>query len=392
MEDSQPLQSGSSAKSKLLRYALRSGSKNKEEKPTAGQISNSSVSRRVRAVSSVSQSVSVLDLSGKEKPAAKPPRRLSIPAKSAASTPASRLVGNITPISEARGKRADTLRKTDTPVSDVSRSSSRKKFSVLSSASYWLSQIKVSEAAANHSISIGFFKLALEAKCEPLQRMRDELKSYARRYNLGETVKELFESYNIVENTEQLQTSESCSQLPEGTQSSDDEVRSSTSTVACRKLKPKALNTDNTEVSTVKEPAKQSTTQSSDDDVRSSNSTVACEKLKPKASNTDNAKVSKVREPEKKNTTQKATPTTRTKASLTKKASTPKSLSDAAANKSLKKPQKPIKQEVIKVKDVKANKGKKSASEEGSVVPTPAENELQENKENMVASSMEDID
>lgn len=120
---------------------------------------------RGRPASSVSKSVGVLDLSGKDKPA-KPPRRLSIPAKSAAS-PAPKLVGNITPISEARVKRSATSQgKSETPVSDVSRSSSRKKFNVLSSASYWVTQIKYSEAAVKHSISLGFFKLALDFGCE----------------------------------------------------------------------------------------------------------------------------------------------------------------------------------------------------------------------------------
>ena len=120
---------------------------------------------RVRATSSVSKSVSVLDLSGKEKPA-KPPRRLSIPAKTTPN-PAPRPPSNITPISEVRVRRAGiTQRKPDTPVSDVSKSSSRKKFSVLSSSSYWISQIMLSEAAAKHSISLGFFKLAVEAGCE----------------------------------------------------------------------------------------------------------------------------------------------------------------------------------------------------------------------------------
>lgn len=122
---------------------------------------------RVRPTSSVSKSVSVLDLSGKDK-SAKPPRRLSIPAKSIVS-PAPKLSGNITPISEARQRRSVASQgKNDTPVSDVSKTTSRKKFNVLSSASYWLSQIKLSESAAKHSISLGFFKLAVEAGCEVL--------------------------------------------------------------------------------------------------------------------------------------------------------------------------------------------------------------------------------
>lgn len=115
---------------------------------------------RGRLASSVTKSVSVLDLSGKEK-SAKPPRRLSVPSKSSAS-PASKSFGSITPIFEARSQRG----KSETPLSDVSRTSSRRKFSVLASASYWLTQIKLSETAGKHSISLGFFKLALEAGCE----------------------------------------------------------------------------------------------------------------------------------------------------------------------------------------------------------------------------------
>lgn len=118
--------------------------------------------------STVSKSVSVLDISGKDK-SGKPPRRLSIPAKSTVS-PVPRSVGTITPISEARAKRSDYRQtKSDTPVSVVSKSSNQRKFNVLSSASYWLSQIKLSESAAKHTISLGFFKLALEAGCEVWQ-------------------------------------------------------------------------------------------------------------------------------------------------------------------------------------------------------------------------------
>lgn len=115
----------------------------------------------------MSRSVSVLELSGKEKEkSAKPPRRLSIPSKSSVS-PRQKTANNITPISGARSKRlAFGQERCETPLSDVSRSSTRRKFNILSSASYWLSQIKLSESAANHSISLGFFNLALEAGCE----------------------------------------------------------------------------------------------------------------------------------------------------------------------------------------------------------------------------------
>lgn len=94
--------------------------------------------------------------------------------------------------------------------------------------------------------------------------MRDELKLYAHRYNLGESgepLKELFEVYNISESTEQLQVSETYSQVPEeGTRSSDDDVHSS-STVGTRKLKPRSLNTDATRALEVCKSAKQDTIQ-----------------------------------------------------------------------------------------------------------------------------------
>jgi len=76
--------------------------------------------------------------------------------------------------------------------------------------------------------------------------MQEGLKSYVRRQQidgLGETVKALFESYNISESIEQLQLSETISHVPEeGTRSSDDEVHSSSSTIESRKLKPRSLN------------------------------------------------------------------------------------------------------------------------------------------------------
>ncbi|KAK4795036.1 hypothetical protein SAY86_013030 [Trapa natans] len=235
--------SGNEGKTKLQRYALRSAAKMKVEKV---EPAKSSASRRARPPSAVSKSVGVLDLSSKDNPA-KSPRRLSVPAKSNTSS-STRLASTITPILEARARRsANSQGKSETPLSDVSRSSSRRKFCALSSASYWLQQIKLSETAAKHSISLGFFKLALEAGCE-LQKLREELKRYAKRHGLlelKETLKELFNMYNIVEYAEKLQVSETCSHVPEeGTRSSDDGVGSSTSTTRARKIKPKSLNND----------------------------------------------------------------------------------------------------------------------------------------------------
>ncbi|KAF6159965.1 hypothetical protein GIB67_033049 [Kingdonia uniflora] len=202
---------------------------------------------RVRAASNVSKSVSVLDFSGKEK-SFKPPRRLSNPLKAAVS-PLPRPMAATTPISENRIKLSNGGQgKNATPVSDVSKPASQRKFSVLSSASYWLTQIKLSESAAKHSVSVGFFKLAMEAGCEPLQRLTDELKSYAKRHNLaelGESCKDLLRSYNISEDVAQLQVSETCFQVPEeSTRSSDEDVHSSSSTTVAKKLKPKALNSE----------------------------------------------------------------------------------------------------------------------------------------------------
>ncbi|KAG8652483.1 uncharacterized protein LOC110616816 isoform X2 [Manihot esculenta] len=333
-----------------LRYPLRSATKAKEEKPPVSELSNSAASKRGKPASSVSKSVGVLDLSGKDK-SAKPPRRLSVPAKSLV-TSAAKPAANITPISEARTKRSTNNQgKIETPLSDVSRTSNRKKFNMLSSASYWLSQIKLSESAVKHSISLGFFKLALEAGCEPLQRMTDELKSYVKRHDdelaeIRECVNELFESYRIADNQEQLQVSESCSQVPEeGTRSSDDEVLSSSS----------AGNW----------------------------------KLRPRSLNADAAPVSRVTESAKKEITQKNTTTPRTRASQNKSTMNSRSVSGTAVQKLQKKPQRSSKQEATKEKDKIKKQGKKSAAEEGPISPSATAVAPEENKENMDAPPME---
>ncbi|KAL8230676.1 hypothetical protein R6Q57_000454 [Mikania cordata] len=193
-------------------------------------------------------------MSAKEK-SARPPRRLSVPSKPIAS-PAPKSAGYITPISEARANRASNIKgKSVTPCSDVSRSLNKKKFTVLSSASYWLSHIKLSEAAGKHQLSLGFFKLALDAHCENVQLLKDELKSYASRHNLldlAESVKELLESYGIPESIEQLQVSETCSHVPEG---DDESAHSLSSATGVSKLKPKSLN--NSASSAAKEPVRE---------------------------------------------------------------------------------------------------------------------------------------
>ncbi|KAL3640609.1 hypothetical protein CASFOL_015577 [Castilleja foliolosa] len=349
MEDSaakdQSSASGRST-SKLLRYPLRSATKSKEEKPPLVDSSNThSATKRGRVSSAVSKSVSVLDLSGKDKSSsAKPPRRLSVP----------KSVGNVTPISEARANRS-AVGKSVTPVSDVSKSlSSRKKFSTLNSASYWLAQIKHSESAAKHSISLGFFKLALEAGCEPIQRMSDELKSYVSRHDLnelGEFVKELFEGYKISENYEPSQ-SENGSQVPsEGNnQLSDDDVKSYLSSVTdAEKQKPKSLDFRSGETEEVK-------------------------KANSEISEKDNSVKKSIRR------------------SVPKRAASSTSGSEIKGRSVQKKPQKPSKQEVAQDKDKVKKKVKKSASEEGSIKSPPPEETHKENKENMVASDIAEVD
>lgn len=152
--------------------------------------------------------------------------------------------------------------------------------------------------------------------------MCDELKAYVRRHNLpelGETVKELFERYNISENYEPSRGSAAGSQVSaEGNQLSDDDVHSSSSSITdAEKLKPKSLG----EIGEAKK-ANDETTQNDD--------------------------------PVKK--TRKATP---------KNAASSKSGSEVRGRSTQKKPQKPIKKESVQVKDKVKKQGKKSALEEG---------------------------
>ncbi|KAJ6339943.1 hypothetical protein OIU77_007816 [Salix suchowensis] len=340
-----------------LRYPLRSASKSisreDKEKP---QISIPSSAHR-RAPSTLSKSVSVLQLSGEDKSARPPRRRLSVPPKSVATTalkpPAT--AGNITPISEIRVKRSAT--KNDTPLSNASMASTRKKFNAIALASYWFSQIKISESVAKHSISLAFFKLALEAGCEPvqIQRLRNELKSYVGRHDLsefGESVKELFESYNISDHQEQIQVSETCSHvLPEDTtRSSDDEVHSSLSVTGTRKLRPRSLNADAAQVSIVTESTNKESSQM-------------------------------------KNTT-----AIRTRgSSLSKNTENSRTVSDTGGRRVQKKPQKGSKEETTKIKIKKQEK--KPAAEEGGGTNSPVAAAItpEENKENMDAPPLEEI-
>ncbi|KAM0018883.1 hypothetical protein Hdeb2414_s0026g00679171 [Helianthus debilis subsp. tardiflorus] len=336
MEDSSKDQSSVSGNkgggsAKLLRYPLRSGTKCKDDKPPVSVSSNGSASRRVRPSSSVSQSVSVLDLSSKDK-STKPLRRLSIPTKPTAK-PTPQPPKNITPISEARANRSRNIDgKSDTPVLDASRTLNRRKFSVLSSASYWLSHIKLSEAAGKHQLSLGFFKLAQEAACENPQLLRDELKAYALRHNiinLGESAQEILQSYEI------------CEDVVQGMRSSSEDAQSLSSVNEVHKPKPKPK------------------------------SSIGCVAKEPVKENHQKKLVSNM------------------KVSTSKKITDQRSASEAGSRKIQKNIQKPIKKEFNKEKQLVKSKGKKSADEDA--ISCTEETVAEENKENMDAAPVEEI-
>lgn len=187
-----------------------------------------------------------LDLSAKDK-SAKPPRRHSIQTKPGAS-PRPTPSGIVTPVSGVRSRRSDSQGRFDTPTSEASMSATRRKFSTLSSISYWMTQIRLAEAASKHSVSLGFFKLALESECEPLDRMREELKSYVARHGLAteleDPVKDILQVYDIAEDFEKLKISP---EPPQQQKKSDKAARTATNVSPSGNLKPRSLNSDATE-------------------------------------------------------------------------------------------------------------------------------------------------
>lgn len=87
-----------------------------------------------------------------------------------------------------------------TPLEDFNHG--QRKFNTLMTSTYWLSQIKLSESAGKHAISLGFFRLALESNAEPFQRLCDELKVYAKKHHVleyGEVAKDVLLSYGVLE-------------------------------------------------------------------------------------------------------------------------------------------------------------------------------------------------
>ncbi|KAL6602917.1 hypothetical protein ACP70R_043278 [Stipagrostis hirtigluma subsp. patula] len=233
---------GSAARASKLRYPLRSASRGKAAPAPAAADAPAvgSAPRRVKPSSDVSKSMCVVDVSLKDK-SAKPPRRHSIPTKPGAS-PRPTPSGTVTPVSGVRSRRFDT------PTSEVSMSTARRKFSTLSSMSYWMTQIRLAEAASKHSVSLGFFKLALESECEPVDRMREELKSYVARHGLAteleEPVKDILQVFDIVEDFEKLKISADPSQQPK---KSDKAARTATNVSPNGNLKPRSLNSDATQ-------------------------------------------------------------------------------------------------------------------------------------------------
>ncbi|CAL5042146.1 unnamed protein product [Urochloa decumbens] len=233
---------GSAARASKLRYPLRSASRGKAAAPPAADAPPTvSAPRRAKPPSDVSKSM-CLDLSTKDK-SAKPPRRHSIQTKPGAS-PRPTPSGTVTPVSGIRSRRSDSQGRFDTPTSEVSMSTARRKFSTLSSISYWMTQIRLAEAASKHSVALGFFKLALESECEPLDRMREELKSYVARHGLTteleDPVKDILQVYDIAEDFEKLKISAEPSQQAK---KSDKAARSATN----GNLKPRSLNSEATE-------------------------------------------------------------------------------------------------------------------------------------------------
>jgi hypothetical protein len=229
---------GSAVRSSKLKYPLRSATKSKE-------VNDLPASKRsAKPITDITKSVSVLELSEKDKTSStKPPRRLSIPTKPVL-TPRT----TTTPISARSG-----IPKSVTPLSNMSGSTiARRRFSMISSVSYWMTQIKLAEAASKHLISLGFFKLALEAGCEPLDRMREELKSYIVQHNLSvelhDNVKDILNIYGITEDPEQFKVYvHRKSESPKSNTNSEKGSKNITTISASNKhgnLKPRSLNTE----------------------------------------------------------------------------------------------------------------------------------------------------
>ncbi|XP_010444104.1 PREDICTED: uncharacterized protein LOC104726853 [Camelina sativa] len=402
--------SGNSINSKL-RYPLRSALRSKEGgKPPVPDFSASSVPRRGRVASAVSQSTTVLDLSGKKSVVDRtklPPRRLSIPNKSTSNSSVRSVSSSVTSLSETKPKRSGIVSRIfneTTPVSSNLRSSvTRRKPEDLSSSTYWLTHIKLAESVAKHSISLGFFKLALHAGCEPLDKMREELKSYARRNNmdgLADGMKELSELYNISEESKQIQVSETSSVVAEETAASlnnDNDVQSSLSTPGNSNITSEVTKDDALKDSAVTETSKdeeasetipQESIRSSLDEINV-NQEVVQELEEGSRSSQDGVPVVTVVQPvdkkrARKETVPKINEPARTKKSLATNSANSRTVPISKDDKSQKKSEKVTKPRTKKVREEIKKSTKKSTAKEGGEVTSLKQKKKMENKENTV--------
>ncbi|KAG2326928.1 hypothetical protein Bca52824_009656 [Brassica carinata] len=403
--------SGNSINSKL-RYPLRSALRSKEGKPPVPDFSGgSSAPRRGRVASAVSQSTTVLDLSAKKSvDRAKPPRRMSIPNKASSNSSVRSVSSSVTSLSEAKAKRPGgyTARSLNvTPVSGAMRSVARRKVEDLSSSTYWLAHVKLAESVAKHSISLGFFKLALHAGCEPLEKMREELKSYAARNNmdgLADAMKELSELYCILEESKQTQKiSETSSVVAEETNVSlknDDDVQSSLSTPVDSNITSEIMNEDVSRDSAVIEEAKEEEVSESIPQERTRRSLDVINVNQAdvpevvQGSEDGAPMVTVVQPPEKKRANKKETVSknslpVKTKKAVATNSVNPRTVPENKDNKSQKKVQERItKPRTKKVQEETKKSTKKPAAKEGEVKSL----KQMENKENsVVAGAGEEI-
>ncbi|CAA7035051.1 unnamed protein product [Microthlaspi erraticum] len=378
--------SGNSINSKL-RYPLRSALRSNGGKPPVPDFSASSVPRRGRVASAVSQSTTVLDLSAKKSSVdrSKPPRRLSIPNKYSSNSSVKSVSSSVTSVSESKVKRSGIVARSlneTTPFSSVLRSATRRKAEDLSSSAYWLTHIKLAESVGKHSISLGFFKLALHAGCEPIDQMKKELKSYARRNNLDgldDAMKELSELYNISEESKQIQISEtetSSVVAEEATVSlnNDNESTPGDSTIPSEIMKEDALQdsavTESAKEEEVLETAPQGGARKSLDEISVNQESEDVAVVQPSEKKLAN----------KKETVSKKNQPARTKKSVAASSANPKTVPE---NKSQKKDERITKPRTKRIQEETKKSTKKPAAKEGEVKSVKQLKKM-ENKENSV--------
>ncbi|KAI5057388.1 hypothetical protein GOP47_0027403 [Adiantum capillus-veneris] len=69
---------------------------------------------------------------------------------------------------------------------------------LLKSACYWVEQVKLAEMLEKHSVSIGFFRLAVECGAEPIDLLKVELIAFVERYSVwSDTIQQLLRCYGV---------------------------------------------------------------------------------------------------------------------------------------------------------------------------------------------------